>query len=200
MKKVIVIAAICFLCMQTPFAQDNTVKKTYPNIFKFSVTNFFDNTFQVSYERKLCTNSAMMISAGIIYKNNNGDKMQGYKADVQYRNFVFTKEKENSGLNIYFAPYVLYRYTERSNNYIYDFPPYNYNNKYFFNSFSGGVLFGINFTIAKKISLDAYLGGGVKRTFGPHLKDNVSMYNTSIWDPGYNGITSKGGIDVGFKF
>jgi hypothetical protein len=200
MKKLIIITAIIILALQATTAQDIAEKKSYPNIFKFSVTNFFDNTFQVSYERKICANSGLMFSAGILYKNNNSDKMEGFKTDVQYKYFVYTKEKENTGMTIYFAPYVFYRYTEKTSYYYSDFPPYNYPWKYYYNSFSGGVLFGMGFTIAKKICIDAYVGGGIKRTFGAHLKDELLYYNNSIWQPGYNGITPRGGIDVGFKF
>ena len=120
---------------------------------------------------------------------------------MQYRYFVYTKTKENSGLNIYFAPYLSYRYTEEIEPYsipgLFD---YYGPTKYYFNSFAGGVLFGYSFTIAKKINLDFNLGGGIRRSLGAHLKDNVNFYNQSIFDPGYNGITPRAGIDVGFKF
>ena len=200
MKKFIII----FLCLTSYSlnAQDNTKKENpgYKNMFKFSVTNFFDNTFQISYERMTCDNSALMISGGLSYKDNGGEPMQGYKGELQYKYFVYTREKENSGGSIYFAPYFLYKYTEKENYYHTEFAPYNYQILYYFNSFSGGILFGKNFTIAKKLVIELYVGGGIKRTFGAHLKDNVSYYNYDIWDPGYNGITPKVGIDVGFKF
>ncbi len=201
MKKQILLAMLCIFAMHTSFSQDNSEIKPLKNIFKFSVTNFFDHTFQASYERQTCDNAALMFSGGLLYQHNSSDEMSGFKFEAQYKYFVFTKEKETSGMKIYFAPYLFYRYTDKTDGYYMYDPGYGYTStKYIFNSFSGGVYFGMGFTIARKISIDGYIGGGIKRTFGGGLKDNVNYYSSGITDPGYNGITPKGGIDVGFKF
>lgn len=201
MKKIIIV----FICIATfsANAQDKAKSKNtgYQNILKFSVVNFLDNTILLSYERKINNSTGLMLSGGVSYKVNQGtgEVTEGYKGEFQYKHFVHTKEKENSSISIYFAPYFLYKYSEKETFWS-EWPPYNYHYIYYFNSFSGGILFGMNFTIEKKIVIDLYAGGGIKRTFGAQMRDNINYYCGSIWELGYNGITPKAGIDVGFKF
>lgn len=208
MKKILIVT-LCLMATvaKTQVTATSNTDKKFANSIMFSVTDFFNSTFQAGYERRLCPGSGLFIDAAVSYRNNNGQRTEGYKGEIRFKYYVYSAEKEKSAQSICFAPYFQYKYTEQIPDYYimeYDmYPPvYYYPVKSYYNSFAGGVLFGVNFVVAKKIVIDAYLGGGIKRTYGAHMKDysNYAYYNNSIWDAGYNGIAPKAGIDVGFRF
>ena len=67
-----------------------------------------------------------------------------------------------------------------------------------YNSIGGGFLFGQYFVLGKRLVLDLYFGGGIRKNFSSD-KDN-SLFNTTSFQEGYNGIIGKFGLDIGFNF
>jgi hypothetical protein len=186
------------------FAQENQPEaKVYKNIFTTTLTNLFVNNFQINYERAFNESMALKLSAGMKYKDKINDFKEGVCAEIQFKYYLLSPERKKTFYNIYFAPYVNYRYTKvMTDDYtvhgIVD-PGYYFGPKTFiYNSISAGVIFGQAFTLGKKVFIDLYVGGGIRKNLDPDKY--IEEYNSNILQEGYSGITGKIGLDIGFKF
>ncbi len=207
MKKVIFIIALIFGIVSVTSAQEqnetNTIKD-YPNTVKFSTFTFINGTFQLNYERFLKTDKSLAFYAGYTYRDNWEDEREGFNFEIQYKYFVFESVGNKTVKRLYFAPYTSFHYTDLTNEYYYwhhDDPDGYYYSKenYIIKSYRSGVLFGFNWILAERITLDIYMGGGIRKT-NNFDKGKDSYYDSDIWEPGYNGIAPRIGLDVGINF
>jgi len=177
--------------------------KVYKNIFTTTITNLFVNNFQINYERAINASMALKLSAGMTYKDKLGDSKEGGNAEIQFKYYLLNPERQKTFYNIYFAPYVNYHYTKvTTDDYTIHGPIpayYFWGVKTFtFQSISAGIIFGQSFTLGKKVFIDFYLGGGIRKNLDPDKY--IEEYNSNIFKEGYSGITGKVGLDIGFKF
>lgn len=208
MKKIILIIALMFGILSVTSAQEqdetNTVKN-YLNSVKFSTLTFINGTFQLSYERFLKTDKSLEFFAGYTYRDNWEDEREGFNFEIQYKYFVFESEGRKTVKRLYFAPYASFHYTDLTTEDYYwiEYPDeYRYSKEnYIIKSCRGGVLFGFNWILAKRITLDVYIGGGIRKTNNfDKDDDDDSYYGNDVWEPGYNGIAPRIGLDVGINF
>lgn len=186
------------------FAQENQPEaKVYRNIFTTTITNLFVNNFQINYERSFSESIALKLSAGMTYKDKLGDYKEGACVEFQFKYYLLSPERKKTFYNIYFAPYVNYHYTKVTTD---DYtvhgvvdPGFWWGVKTFtYQSISAGVVFGQAFTLGKKVFIDLYVGGGIRKNLDPDKY--TEEYNSNIFKEGYSGITGKVGLDIGFKF
>ncbi len=206
MKKLIIIPLI--LLVYFCHAQDSASFKAtdYKNILKFGPLNFLDYTMQISYERTFKENNGLLFSAGIKYKDANNyyeEAVQAIKAEFQYRYYVINKSGKNTYKRIYLGSFLFAKYSEVDDQ-CWDWYWGGHYDKttYYFNSYGLGVITGVNFIFAKRLHMDLYIGGGLRKSF---CSNDVTDYyfnstNRSIWKEGYNGIVPKAGFDIGLNF
>lgn len=186
------------------FSQEVSYEKSpnsftnYKNIYKFSLTEFTRNTFQMGYERFLSPSTSLYVIAGLTSKDDYYDNVFGIKTELQLKIHAYTSSRGKVMHRLYFAPYLMNHYLDT------EFTEWEYDqnwNSYqvkvsdSFDVIGTGVMFGWSFSFAKRMNIDVYTGGGIRRTIGSG--DNS---NSGIWDYSYSGITPRFGIDVGFLF
>ncbi len=196
---------VFFLCVTTyAYSQNGDVEKQkfYRHTLTSTITNLFVSNFQLNYEFGFSPITSLKISFGTSYVDADYNKKNGYNGELQFKYYILSPDREKTYYNIYFAPYINYRYIDvttddysfRNNDITHTYPLKSFN----FNSLSGGFIFGQTFTIAKKIFIDLYLGGGIRKNLYPD--EYLEQYNSNIFQEGYSGITGKLGLDIGFKF
>lgn len=170
--------------------------RDYRNIYKFSISEFTRNTFQMGYERFVAPSTSLYLIAGITSKDDDWEDIFGLRTEVQLKIHAYTSSKGKVVHRLYFAPYIMNNYFETKTT---DWDNYGTNNyakvSDNFDAVGMGVLFGWSFSFAKRMNLDIYTGGGIRKTIGAS-KDS----NDGVWDRSYTGITPRFGIDVGFLF
>lgn len=177
--------------------------KVYKNIFTTTVTSLTVSTFQLNYERALNDGMALKFSAGVKYKDKVSDYKAGVNGELQFKYYLLSPDRAKTFYNIYFAPYLNYHYTkvitddytirgDLPQDYFWGFKTF------YFHSISAGVIFGQTFTLGKKVFIDLYVGGGLKKNLFPD--EYFEEYSSNILKEGYSGITGKIGLDIGFKF
>ncbi len=184
------------------FAQNNTKEKVYKNIITLNITNLGMSNFQLSYERFLTNNFALHTSFGATFIDNTDKRKEGLNSELYFKYYIFDSNLATRKYNLYFAPYLMYKYAsvvlynqsflEDGGVAIY------YDENAVFNSLGVGFLMGHQFTLAKKLVIDIYLGGGIRRNISTNAKD--FFFNDTPFQDGYNGIIGKAGIEIGFKF
>lgn len=204
MRKILFI--LCLFSVSFVKGQDMVDEPALRNTFRVGMFHFFDNTFYLNYERKLKNGNGLLLGGGAIYKEDDYERNAGYRTEVQLKIYVIEHANEKRMNKLYFAPYFTFKYLERKvyNNYpfydewgnmIYQ-PP----TKEYYHSFSPGIVAGYSLTLYKRINIDMYLGGGLKRTFDADFKGRITHDNSSIWQPGYSGVLPKIGVDIGIVF
>ena len=168
---------------------------------RLSFLNFVDNTFFVGYEYLFQKGNGLYAGLGSVYADNNDGYKSGLRTEVQFKLYITKKWNERVNKRIYFAPYFTYKYIETGpNNYTGEsFAPINVSINYY-NSFCPGIIAGYNIAFLNKLSIDFFIGGGLKRTFDGDFKGHINSDNYNIMDPGYSGVIPKIGIEAGINF
>ncbi len=222
MKKLALLILICVT--NNCFTQDSISSGfnplEYKNVLTFNIFTFMNSTFQLNYERVLKENNNIVFNMSIKYKSSTNQVIQSYKAELQYKCFLFNIYKKKTSKRMYFAPYIFAKYSEEKcmdtyPYYYYDYPvyidtTYSYTDYYYYNAYGTGIMAGFELIFVKRLYLDMYLGGGIRRTFE---HNNLSVkyddgsnsyyythYNNSVWDEGYSGIEPRIGFNFGFNF
>jgi len=173
-------------------------EKFYNNALSISLVNMPLGSFQLNYERFINEDWAIKICMGATFMDKDDRKKDGLNSEIYVKYYVLDKNREKKFYNIYFSPFVEYKntsitfYGEDTYMGAYDKQVVTYN------SIGGGFLFGQYFVLGKRLVLDLYVGGGIRRNFSSDA-DN-SLFNTTPFQEGYNGIIAKVGLDIGFKF
>lgn len=173
-----------------------------------SVTHFFESTYLLSYERfNENLDRSTHISAGLIARGGNDRTKFGGMVSLQKRFYfidpaIHKESLEEGRFNhgIYFAPYATYKYINAKNiTYAVnpttgELEPVTYIIES--NSIQGGILVGLQFSLAKVVYVDTYLGGGI------HYPGPVEghIYDFGVYPLTYSGVMVKAGASVGIKF
>lgn len=207
MKALIVVLSTLLFSVNL-FAQNGTEETEKPrnNEFKVGFFQFFGGAFQLSYEHSFKNNSSIVLEGTANIVKNESKENLGGKGELQYR-FYFPPKHKSKGFSyegIYTGPYALYGYldTKEYNNYVYDeFTNESYYKPYhnFFSYYSAGILFGVKFAIAQKITMDINFGGGIKYA-DEGWKNANEKRNYNIFSAGYSGVIPKGNFTFGIKF
>lgn len=207
--------------------QDSVMKNT----FGFAPISLATQTMSFFFEHEYKKGRSIKINPLIRYKEEMTYRSQievsssyGLLLTNKY-SIITEKNSDNMVMNLYFAPFAMYSYSHErdfrydeyyitvlnpsydpdsyySTQYIQQSVPVYSRRDMYFNSLSGGMLVGVEFTVLKKLTIDLYLGGGLRRT-----KDNLSevdyeynSYKESPWEAGYDGVFARANIDIGIKF
>lgn len=187
-----------------------------PGFLGISPFHFFRNTFVATYETGIGQDKSVLISPGVILKDNLNESITGFLAEVQFRYYLIHPSFEGMDTKYggarwqpYVAPY--YQYTSISK----EFPGYYYDplgglsKEYTTNrditAHAGGVLVGCRALLTKNLFVDLTLGGGfrlseVKDSYSIVLPEPVPVYNNfDIFDYEYKGIAPKVAFTVGIR-
>jgi|GEM_PF-2965358 len=229
MKKTLCFIFVIMLASSLLFAQKNGGESIQPknnNIFKFGVFNFFNSTLLAAFEHQNERNTGFEFLASVMSKSynngynygygNNSERLFNYHFELQYRYYPIKEFHETNSDNrfkfqhetqIYFAPYLYDEYLTLDATYNtggYNYPPvYNTVHKHYYqNAMSGGILFGINFIMLKKINLDLFTGGGFRSSTQDNFDNYYNQYSHyshgGIYGISFSGIMIRGGIHLGF--
>lgn len=215
MKRLLVIALLLF--GSTAMAQESLVK--------VSPFHFFDGTFYTSYEKSLNNNRSVQFDGGLRLTDNGNDygwmgevqvrkylhspkcagngPLSGFYAGI-YANGKYFKERNEWNEWVWIQePYTQYVYTKSGD---IDWNETTYfegegksvlkKESYDAKQVEGGVLFGFQMVLNEVLSLELFVGGGVR---GAQVegKKRDSDYHGSR---GYTGVVPKGGFTVGIAF
>jgi hypothetical protein len=169
----------------------------YSGVVKFSPVQFLLNTFQLSYEQVISKTQSFQINGGVCYYDRDYDYREGYIGEFQYRCYILRNETSdyNTLHNLYFSPYLMGKH------FVVESSVYHYASgvNYYeisrdeFNAMSGGIIIGINCLVGKRFHIDMFFGGGL------HTSNSEGNDNNAT-QPGFKGISLRGGIDLGINF
>lgn len=194
MKKII-LSNILFLFAISVFGQNTLVK--------ISPFHLVDGTFYTSFEKNLNNDRSLYIAGGYRLSDNGDD--YGWMGELQIRKYLFrfNKSKNLGGSTfsgVYGGLYANGKYFSEFEDEYYHYD-YDLVDSYFFEDYEikqgeGGVMMGIQLVFHKKLSLDFFVGGGLR---GAEISGN---YGRTPYSPerGYTGIVPKVGFDIGISF
>ena len=196
------------------FAQDAMVK--------VSPFHFFDGTLYVSYEKTLENNRSIQLDGGLRLADNGNDYgwmgelqlrkylfsskfagksvLSGFYAGLYANGKYFKEYNEWREWNTIVEPYWEYVYnkdgTENWEESVWhqgEYDEVTVKESYDIKQGEGGVIFGFQKIINKALSLDMFLGGGVR---GAQI-DGKKFNLFHAGDRGYTGVVPKVGFSIG---
>jgi hypothetical protein len=218
MKHIILVVIAFFLFAENIQAQEVSDHFEKRNALKISPIEFGKAEFQATYERYFGENrnSSISIMPSIILEDSFNESQEGYQIMLQYR-FYLTHLRKDEGNAIFgmhnFGFYAGFYglgldYTrdyqagycdEITQNYIED----EYTRTQ--TSYEGGALIGLQLDITKRIVLDMYVGGGIRKTDmtdtiddNPNIDDYYRYFD--VFDREYNGVKPRLGLQLGILF
>lgn len=199
-KKSIFLLALILTSGVQAFSQDkkaenNTLPiRDFRNIYKFSISEFTRNTFEMGYERFVAPSTSLYLIVGLTSKDDDWESIFGVRTEMQLKIHAYTSSKGKAVHRLYFAPYIMNNYFEIKTT-DWDHGSNEPKISDSFDAVGTGVLFGWSFSFAKRMNLDVYTGGGIRKAIGAEVDPD-----DGVWDRAYTGITPRFGIDVGFLF
>jgi len=215
MKKLLLVA---FLIIGfNVFAQDVLVK--------VSPFHFFDGTLYISYEKALEDNRSFQLDGGFLLADNGKDYgwmgelqlrkylysskltgkhvLSGFFAGLYANGKYFKEYNEWREWNTLIEPYWKYVYnkdgTENWEESVWhqgEYEEVTIKENYDIKQGEGGVIFGFQTIIKKALSLELYLGGGIR---GAQI-DGKKLDRFHGSDRGYTGVVPKAGFSLGIAF
>jgi hypothetical protein len=193
-------------------AQESSDNKKLKNEIRINFFQFVYGTFELSMEHYFKDNKSLVLSAGATVIDNENKKDMGGSAELQYRYYAIPAKEGKHFISFggfYIGPYMRYQYLDRTTTeYSYtSYPTYITTETKvtnIFNSFGGGVVTGIKLIAGKRITLDGFIGGGIKYS-DQNQSNNTSgnnylPYNDNFLEPGYNGVCPRINLSLGVKF
>lgn len=218
MKQILTILIICTYHIQSLQSQTIVpVEFEYNNAIKFSPFNLGQSEFQAAYEHFFGNRrSSVSIYPSIFLREVQDNQMQGWQAMLQYRFYLshINKEERHTFLKLYnygFYAGLYGLYFDYSEDYR-DGYWSNTTNEYMIGDFTqsaqsveGGAMIGLQIDITKRILLDFYVGGGIRKsaaidTFYDTQEDENYYDSYGVLDPGYTGVKPKIGLQIGVSF
>jgi hypothetical protein len=219
MKNILLLVTALFMLGTNIQAQDMSDHFEKKNALKISPIEFGKAEFQATYERYFGENrnSSISIMPSIILEDSFNESQEGYQIMLQYR-FYLTHLRKDEG-NAIFGMHNFGFYAgfyglalDYSRDYMqgyYDNSTMEYVDNEFTRSqtsFEGGALIGLQMDITKRIILDMYVGGGIRKTDltdtiddDPNYEGNYYNY-FGVFDREYNGVKPRLGLQLGILF
>lgn len=182
----------------------------FTNTLKISPIELGRAEFQVSYERFIKDRKQSIVLVPSIILGSGGDESRtGFQIMTQYRFYLSHLRKETHetlnmyNIGFYAAPYALgLGLNEVREIGVYDPITYEYEVDLMESnimSFEGGAIMGIQLDITKRIVMDFYAGGGLRKSTVDHnLEDVDNSYG--ILDIAYTGVKPRIGFAMGITF
>ncbi len=214
MKKILFIP-ILFLAIT--FCQAQEAETYLNNVIKINPFLFGQSQFQLSYEHYFKNRkSSVLLMPSYLLKDSRDTELQGFEIMGQYRFYLthYNKNERKTFLNMYnygfyAGLYALYlNYDETFTRYTYN--PITFENesnsyKKSIQSIEGGALLGLQMDISRRIVLDFYIGGGLRKSEveDSYLDSNIEAEyygEYSVFDFEFTGIKPKVGLMLGITF
>ena len=171
-------------------------------LVKISPFHLLDGTFYTSFEKNINNDRTIYLAGGYRLSDNGDDT--GWMGELQIRKYLFrfTNSKslgDSPFSGVYGGLYANGKYfsefEDNSGYYYYD-DFYYETEDYEIKQVEGGVMMGIQLVFHKKLSLDFFVGGGLRAA-----EINGTYFRTPYSpERGYTGIVPKVGFDVGISF
>ena len=189
-------------------AQDeasSSEKKVRNNYFYVMPFNFIGGIFQLGLQHDFRNSSIIAIPGFSYTSSHHNDANIGFRGELQYRFHIgipspkHPKRKQTFYLGPFFsyryvkADFIDHQYDTLTSSYI-DVEKTSKTYAYF-----GGLIVGLRLLVFKKLTIDAYFGGGMRYVRVKGDDDNYYYYGY-FWDRNYSGISPKGGFSVGVAF
>lgn len=193
---------ICY-GQNAPGAEDVKMPKA---LIKLSPLQLFSNTLELGIETFNSNYSkSFQGTVGFRSGSNEFDKGKGLSADVAFRKYVLPMElRSRKGRDfyqgIYYSVFLAGSYFEAEQTSTWwdvNGTPTTTGFTVEIKSISPGFTIGLQKTIWKVLTLDAFIGGGIKFSESHYSGTNYTPYYQGIWDPGYDGIYPKFGAKIG---
>lgn len=188
-------------------------------LIKVSPQHFIASTLQVGIEHfNTDFSKSWNFSIGLRNQGNNqnsySDEVRGGEIDLQFRRYVRPLQQFSSRKNrtysqgVYFGPFInggfytvddlnTYTWTYRDINGQLITETSSNGGKYETQHFAAGFTIGLQRTFWEVLTLDAFVGGGLRATnFTLIAGDRNDIYN-GLLDPGFTGIFPRIGFKVG---
>lgn len=218
MKSIIKITTIflliTYISVGQTIAQETTPTYSKMNSLKINPFAFGNSEFQLAYERYFNNRrSSVVFSPSIILRDSGGESKEGFQVMGQYRFYLTHFKKEPNRKNFlgvynygfYAGAYGLY-FDQKETYLEYDWDATTGESLITeftedIQSVEGGAMLGLQMDITKRIVLDFYIGGGVRRSEVDDTNTNdESIYSDGIFDKGYTGVKPKAGLLLGITF
>ncbi len=189
----------------------NTFHMSYEKAFAKNKSINVSGTFHLSGYNS--DNDAKLGAVEPAYYSDRDSEI-GWSGEVQLRKYIFDFKRSTSSLSgVYVAPYVKGSYFSEE---------YSYDNGYYIDSYydaegawvsscfaedivesdrevksmQAGIIMGVQYLFSDILSLELFLGGGVKYAEFSGAKGGYWMDDT-IWDRAYSGVLPRMGFNVG---
>lgn len=225
--KTTILAVLTLGMFATTQAQEKEVVE-YKNQFYMTPTAMFSSTIQFGYERKISSNTSLMVSAGMYTLNENVLKDlevsgNGLKAEMSFN--IYSNdlvEGDKNDFQFYFSPYVSYfnaNYKIGKDHFNNNYLEINYNDNTYQNDTTTlsnpiledgsanlsnvglGALVGFKWTVSKRLVFDFYHGGGAQlATYSGNNKFKRPLKDNTFYNFASTGVVGKIGVRVGLLF
>ncbi len=178
------------------FAQEDNVYPKYKNEFKIGFFQFFTSTLHFEYEGYVTDRASLNLSAGFTLREDYEEEILGYNAGLALRFYAFQGNEREQFFRfggVYFSPYASYREI----NVEYKQSYYQEEGDYRYQLIHAGVMGGVKFFMADRLTFDFSLGGGLQYSFGDESDNGLYMF---VIDPAYSGIYPRANFTFGFRF
>lgn len=198
MKSYLVKKSLPLLLLMIGFATvyAQTDVKIRINTFYTNPLLFYNNTFQIGYERKFTSAIGVLFSGGYTLVATDDDGKRGGNGEVQFR-YYFVGRNGKANCSFYIAPYAKFNYLESTWGFDTDQSGLSYKDIYV-SAYSGGLLYGVKWSFKNRFTIDLNIGGGVQKSFingelpSPHM--DVRYYGA------ITGFVPKLGFQFGYNF
>lgn len=214
MKKYLLIPVLIFAFS---FCQAQDGDAYLNNVIKINPFLFGRSEFQVSYERYFNNRkSSIVLMPSYILRKTRENDVEGWQMMGQYRFYLthYRKDKRKTWLNIYNygfygGVYALYLdYDEAFSRGVYDPVTFEYNYNTYersIQSYEGGAMLGLQMDITRRIVLDFFIGGGLRKSavddsYLDVVEEQEYYGDYSIFDFAYTGVKPRAGLMLGITF
>ena len=217
MKHVLVTLLVAILSISA-YGQDVSDHFSRKNALKLSPFEFAQAEFQFSYERYFGErNTSLSIVPSIILQDAGQESKNGFQIMGQYRFYLSHLRNDQQKIvlgihNFGFYAGVYALYLDYAEDYIrgYNEPfTYQWVEKVYttdVGSIEGGAMLGLQIDLTKRIVVDIYVGGGIRKSevndtiFDDPNQPNIYNETYGIFDKEYTGVKPRAGFQFGFTF
>lgn len=194
----ILLFSIFILISIVGYSQDMEKYNPSKNSISLNLIEFYNYTFEISYQRLLLKNQGAYISFGTTYRKEGYLPKSGYSFEFQYR-FGLTQEQK---FQYFVGPFIKYQFIKAQNpqtpilitTFGIDYFYHTIRNKTFF----PGIIFGTIYHINNRVCLEFYSGLGMKFS---SITPSLGVRQSFLDYIGHkNGPGLNAGLNFSFKF
>jgi hypothetical protein len=161
-------------------------------LLKVSPFHLIDGTFYSSYERIVGNDRSLYLAGGYRLSDNGDDK--GWMGELQIRKYLFRLKSASTNQSLLSG---FYSGLYGNGKYFSEYDKYDsFTEDFEIKQIEGGVIMGLQLVFHKKLSVDFFLGGGLRVSEITGDREYDELFSPR----GYTGIVPKIGFEVGVAF